>query len=218
MKKSFFLALFGFLFVAFAAFKLCSIDEPQKTTVTVQTPEIKNTFEPQTNVLHEKLPFVTNVSKNQPESKSVADLALLERLKDYEKQISELREAFLNKDCNEKIALFDDLNTLRAFNSEFEDNHLLLNVSGIVQGYVHELTPSYTIKPQNIDLELPKPKIKSKSIYAFGTFGTDTQINHVTYGAGIALTNRKNLYQVQLQNINNTNYASASVGIPLLSW
>jgi hypothetical protein len=45
-----------------------------------------------------------------------------------------------------KQLLFGTAIKLNKFSTKFEDDNLLLNIDGVVQGEVQEVTPSYTIK------------------------------------------------------------------------
>lgn len=209
MKNKFLIGIFALLFVGFLATRLCSPDTVTEK-ITVESPEIKGEFAPEIEVVHQVLPKPTVISKNHTELKK--------RISDYEKEIESLRTAFLEKDCEQKIEVFDEINQLRGFNSTFEDDHLLLNISGVVQGYVHEITPNYTIKTQTIEAPVNLPKLKTKTIHAFGSLGANRDVSHTLYGAGVAYTSDKSFYTVQVQKINNVDYASVSVGIPLLRW
>lgn len=103
----------------------------------------------------------------------------------------------------------DSVNKFRTFNSEFEDDFLRLNIKGVVQGFVHEITPLYTIKERTMEVELPKPTFK-RSVFAFGTLGID----HTSYGVGVGFISKKSVYMVQYE----PQRISLSVGMPLFSW
>jgi hypothetical protein len=48
--------------------------------------------------------------------------------------------------------LFGKAVKLNKFSTKFEDDNLLLNIDGVVQGEVQEVTPSYTIKKKEVQL------------------------------------------------------------------
>lgn len=218
MKNKFWILGLSILLLSFGAFQLCT-HEDEKQTVTITTDEIKGTFEPQIQVIHEVIPGTKEIiERNRKESVASVDAALLQRIAEYEKQLNDLRTEFAALDCNDKTDMFNEVTQLRAFNSHFEDDHLELNISGVVQGYVHELTPSYTIKHKTFDVDLPKPKLKTNTLYVFGSFGANKELNHTQYGGGLALAKKHNITQIRYEKIANQDYISASLGIPLWSW
>lgn len=58
------------------------------------------------------------------------------------------------KDSIERLNLYLKSIELKRFSSKFEDENLLLDINGIVQGEVQEITPTYTIKAKEIPIQI----------------------------------------------------------------
>jgi hypothetical protein len=121
---------------------------PQIVTVTV--PEVHGTFKSQKPINHPMaigpiLPY----SRGQENGKiNITDSILLaqnDSLKlDFAKQTDSLK----------KQLVYEKAIELNKFSTKFEDDNIELNIDGIVQGEVKEVTPNYRIKQREIKAEV----------------------------------------------------------------
>ena len=150
LKKSFpyliIVALIVFIF-----FKDCS-NSPDP--VIIKTPEIKGKFEAKKPV-HVPIvnePIGQNLSKNE-KPKQIIKTIIIENdslLKSYERENDSLK----------KLLMFKKAIQLNTFRSKFEDDNILLNITGIVQGEVKEIKPNYTIKSKEITVKQKEVKFR----------------------------------------------------------
>jgi len=147
LKKSFPYLIIVVLIV-FIFFKDCSNDtEP----IIIKTPEIKGQFEAKKPV---HIPIVNEpiLSKND-KSKQIIKTIIIENdslLKSYERENDSLK----------KLLMFKKAIQLSSFSSKFEDDNLLLNITGIVQGEVKEIKPNYTIKSKEIEVKVKRVRFR----------------------------------------------------------
>jgi hypothetical protein len=83
--------------------------------------------------------------------------------------------------------LFGKAVKLNKFSTKFEDDNLLLNIDGVVQGEVQEVTPSYTIKKKEV-------QVKQKKRYCeFWQWrnGANTQLNTPAAKANLLFQNKR---------------------------
>ncbi len=153
LLKEAFKYLGWFLLIIFIWFHGCSKgDGTQKVTVTV--PEVKGKFEPKKP---EHKPIVINENKKANTQKVFIEnpidpqiLAENEKLKqDFEKANDSIKKLQFAKAVQ-----------LNKFSTDFEDDNILININGIVQGEVKEITPGYKIKEKT--LEVP---VKTKETF-----------------------------------------------------
>ena len=159
LKKSFPYLIIAALIV-FIFFKDCSNAPP--TIIKVKTPEIKGTFEAKKPIqvpitqkpLRQKKPVlsVVEVSKNDKSKKPVPSYVIENDslLKSYERENDSLK----------RVLMFEKAIQLNTFSTKFEDDHLTLNINGVVQGEVHEITPSYVIKSKEIEVKQKEVKFR----------------------------------------------------------
>jgi len=132
----------------FFLFRSCQGNESATQTVKVIVPEVKGSFEAKKPV-HEsilnkaKLPQLKKgetVYKENPIDKKL--LAENEKLK----------KDFAKADSTTKDVIFEKVSTLNKFSSNFEDENIIIDINGIVQGEVKEITPNYKIKEKKIEV------------------------------------------------------------------
>ena len=70
------------------------------------------------------------------------------------------------------------------------DDNLLLNIDGIVQGEVKEITPSYTIKPKKVEVQV-KPKETVFRLLGGLEVGNNTKLDGFAAKANLMLQNKK---------------------------
>jgi len=150
LKKSFpyliIVALIVFIFL-----KDCS-NAPDP--VIIHTPEVSGSFD-SVKPVHVPIvnePIRQNLSKNN-KPKQIIKTIIIENdslLKSYEQENDSLKKALM----------FEKAIQLNTFSSKFEDDNLLLNITGIVQGEVKELKPDYTIKSKEIEVKQKEVKFR----------------------------------------------------------
>jgi len=79
---------------------------------------------------------------------------------------------------------------LNKFYTKFDDDNLVLNIEGVVQGEVKEITPSYTIKEKKIEVPV-KQKETVLRVLAGGGIGLNKELNQAAYNLNLNFQNRK---------------------------
>lgn len=124
-------------------FHSCSNDGKDIQIIKVTVPEVKGTFKPQkpTNTpIGQKTSKGETIYKENPiDPKLIAEN-------------EKLKQDFAKANDSIKKLQFAKAIQLNKFSSTFEDENLLLNINGIVQGEVKEITPNYTIKERKLEV------------------------------------------------------------------
>jgi hypothetical protein len=139
---------------AFLWLKGCtsSNPEPQIAKVEVTVPEVKGNFEPK-KPDHElvKLPKNDNskivIIKNPINQQLVAENEALKLA--FAKETDSLK----------KQLAYEKAVALNNFSTKFEDENLELNIEGVVQGEVKEISPSYKIKERKIETAVKEKQV-----------------------------------------------------------
>lgn len=168
-------------------FRGCSHDAPMPQIAKVNVPIQKGTFEakkPEHKTVNSKIGSYSRHQENGPiYIENPIDPKLLvenEKLKtDFAKANDSIKKLQFNKAIQ-----------LNEFTSKFEDENLVLNVNGFVQGEVKEITPNYIIKEKKIDLPV---KQKETVIRLLGglELGNSTTLDAFKVRANLMLQNRK---------------------------
>jgi hypothetical protein len=182
-----YLAVFALgCFVAFW-FRGCSGSTPKPQTAKVIIEEVKGKFEPKKPV-HEAIVINANNKANVQKGKPVfVENPINEKLiAENEK----LKKDFAKADSATKDVIFEKVAQLNKFSSNFEDENIIINIDGIVQGEVKEITPSYIRK--KIETEVPvKVKETVLRILAGGAIGLNKELNQAAYKLDLNFQNRK---------------------------
>ena len=93
-------------------------------------------------------------------------------------------------DSLKKVIAYNKAIKLNAFSTKFEDENVVLNINGVVQGEVKEVTPNYTIKEKKIEVPV---KVKETVFRLLGglELGNNTQLNDFKLKANLMFQNRK---------------------------
>lgn len=170
-------------------FRGCSGSTPIPQIAKVIVPEVKGNFEP-------KKPVNVQITE-----KNIHDTIVMYKKgqKVYmrnpinEKLIAEnekLKKDFAKADSATKDVIFEKVATLNKFSTKFEDENLVLNIDGVVQGEVKEITPSYIRK--KIVTEVPvKAKETVFRVLVGGGFGLNKELNQAAYKLDLNFQNRK---------------------------
>lgn len=162
--------------------KSCNTGADKIGTVTITVPEKKGSFiatKPSIVVITEdKIIKGDPVIKENPLNQKLLD----------ENRI--LIDKYKSVNDSVKLLMFEKLNELNQFSSEFENDDILININGIARGEVQEITPSYTIKKQDIGVAVPA---KTQSLRVLGgvEVGNTKTLDNLSFKGSVLLQNRK---------------------------
>ena len=95
---------------------------------------------------------------------------------------------FLKMDSLQKIEAYNKAIQINAFKQTFDDKYINAQVTGEVAGEVKQMRLDYTIKPQEIKVDIPKPK---NNFYAGINVANSLQLNKPLFSAGIGIKNKR---------------------------
>ena len=108
------------------------------------------------------------------------------------------------KDSIERLNLYIKAIQLNKFSTKFEDNYLLLNINGIVQGEIQEITPSYTIKERESEAVVKQTYLR---VLAGGAVGINKYLNQGVYKLDVDFQNQKgDILSAEYLRVNNQDY------------
>lgn len=160
-------------------FRGCSDNEKSSVTAKVIVPEVKGKFEPK-KPSHTSVSYVLKPTDAKP---SVLEQNLINENK-------KLKQDFEKANDSIKKLQFAKAIQLNKFSTDFEDDNLLLNIDGIVQGEVKEITPSYTIKPKKVEVQV-KPKETVFRLLGGLELGNNTKLDGFAAKGNLMFQNRK---------------------------
>ena len=167
--------LFGVLF-----FKGCNPELQTAEKIKVVTKEVKGSI-----VTNEK---VINV----PIVKTVKDTAgtgyYVNQIDKLFDENNKMQLEFLKMDSLAKIEAYNKAIQINAFKQQFDDKYINAQVTGEVAGEVKQMRLDYTIKPQEIKVDIPKPK---NNFYAGINVANSLQLNKPLFSAGIGIKNKR---------------------------
>jgi len=100
-----------------------------------------------------------------------------------------------------KKELYKKSTVLNKFSTKFEDDNILLNINGVIQGEVQEITPNYIIKEKKIDV---KPKETMLRLLVGVEVGNNDKFDDFKVKANLMLQNRKGNIMSASFDTNNT--------------
>jgi hypothetical protein len=165
----------------------CEGTKPQIVTVTV--PELRGDFKAQKPVNHPvNIPLV--LPKNDKTKIVKIENPINQELV-AENQA--LKLAFAKEtDSLKKLLAYEKAVQLNNFSTKFVDENMELNIDGVVQGEVKEITPTYKLKERKLDIPV-KLKETVLRVYVGGEVGAQTslEINKLRIKANLMIQNRK---------------------------
>ena len=170
-------------------FRGCSNAQIPNVATKVIVPEVKGDFEPK-KPAHE--PVLIKANSPQLKNRTRKEILQVENPIN-QKLIAEnekLKADFAKATTVEKPLLFDKAIKLNKFYTKFEDDNLILNIDGIVQGEVKEITPNYTIKEKKIEIPV-KQKETVFRLLGGVEFGNNTLLNDFKAKGTIMFQNKK---------------------------
>lgn len=184
------------LLFVFLWFRGCSGSTPTPQIAKVIIPEVKGTFQAKKPV-HEPIPKWSNSTtlkisqSNIDKNDSQNDLMLKnEGLMLLVAENEKLKLDFAKSNDSIKELKYKDAVQLHNFNSKFEDDNLILNINGIVQGEVKEVTPDYTIKEKKMEVPLKQKETVFRLLGGLEV-GNTTKLDAFKLKANLMFQNRK---------------------------
>lgn len=163
----------------------CNRSEIPNNSVKVEVPEVKGNFEPKKPV-HEVVVKPSSWRREKGVTEYVENPIDEKLIAENEK----LKADFSAANDSIKKLHFSKAVQLNKFSTNFEDENLILNIDGIVQGEVKEITPGYTIKKKKIEVPV-KQKETVFRVLAGGSIGVNKELNQAAYQLDLNFQNRK---------------------------
>lgn len=181
--KEFLKYLGWILLFVFLWFRGCSATTPATQTAKVIVPEVKAKFEAKKPV-HE--PVV--IKANSPQLKiSTEPNPLVQKLV---KENERLVQDFAKANDSIKQLSFNKAIQLNKFSTKFEDENVVLNINGVVQGEVKEITPNYTIKERKMEVPVKSKETVFRLLGGL-ELGNNIQLDAFKVKANLMFQNRK---------------------------
>lgn len=185
----------------FFVFRSCQGNEESAVTAKVVVPEVKGTFEA-------KKPIHEAISPKKERTATGKEILQVENPID-KKLIAEnekLKKDFAKANDSIKQLSFNKAIQLNKFSTKFEDENLVLNIDGIVQGEVKEITPNYKIKEKKIEVPV-KVKETVFRVLAGGAIGLNKELNQAVYQLDLNFQNRKgNMFSAEYLKIGSQEF------------
>jgi hypothetical protein len=190
--KELFKYLGWILLFIFLWLKGCSDNEKSLVTAKVVIPKIEGKFKAQKPTHHIVDPNKKVLIKANSPQLTKGNTVFTENTINPEliAEIEKLKQDFEKANDSIKKLMFANSNQISKFSSNFEDEHLILNFEGIVQGEVKEITPNYTIKERRIKVPVP---IKKNNYRVLGGLevGNNATLGDFKLKGGLLLQNPK---------------------------
>jgi len=168
-------------------FRSCQGNEESTVTAKVVVPEVKGKFEAKKPV---HIPITNSVVKEYLTTEKPSFSRSQEVDKKLLAENEKLKKDFAKANDSIKQLSFNKAIQLNKFSTKFEDENLVLNIDGIVQGEVKEITPNYKIKEKKIEVPV-KVKETVFRLLAGVEVGNTTQLDAFKLRANIMFQNRK---------------------------
>lgn len=188
--KEFFKYLGFFILGCFVALWLkgCSESMPKPQIAKVIIPEAKGSFHAKKPV-HEAVVINANNTANMQKGKTITVENPIDGKLIAENE--KLKTAFAKEtDSLKKVIAYNKAIQLNKFSTKFEDENLVLNINGVVQGEVKEIKPNYTIKKKEVEVPV-NVKETVLRVLAGGAIGLNKELNQAVYQLDLNFQNRK---------------------------
>ena len=171
--------------LAFLLYKSCNRSEIPNSLANVIVPETKGSFVPRKPI---QVPVAIPSSRPQEKGNTV----FVENVIDA-KLLAEninLQVDFAKANDSIRKLLYAKTSQLSKFSTTFENDKLILNIDGIVQGEVKEITPSYIWKKQAVEVPI---KTKETVLRLLGglEIGNNINLSNPIFKANLGVQNRK---------------------------
>ena len=180
-KKLNYLTWLGwFLFFIVLFFRGCNTDPQIAEKIKVVTKEIKGETIIKTNIVH--VPITKSVKDTSGTGFYVAQIDKL-----FEEN-QQMQLEFMKMDSLQQIQAYNKAIEINAFKERFSDNYIDAYVSGNVFGNVKEMRFDYTLKPQTITTDAPKPK---NHLYLGVNVANTIEFDKPLFSAGLGIQNKR---------------------------
>ena len=167
--------LFGVLF-----FKGCNPEPQIAEKIKVVTKEVKGSI-----VTNEKVINIPIVRTIKDTAGTGFYINQIDKLFD---ENNKMQLEFLKMDSLQQIEAYNKAIQINAFKQQFDDKYINAQVTGEVAGEVKQMRLDYTIKPQEIKVDIPKRKI---SVLGGVFIANDIQLKKPLFGAELNILNKK---------------------------
>jgi hypothetical protein len=161
-------------------FRGCNPEPQFAEKIKIQTKEVKGKAIIKTNIVH--VPITKKVRDTAGTGFYVAQIDKL-----FEEN-QQMQLEFMKMDSVAKIQAYNKAIEINAFKERFQDNYIDAYVSGEVSGNIKQMRFDYTIKPQTLNVDAPKPK---NHLYLGINVANTLQLNKPLFSAGLGLQNKK---------------------------
>ena len=180
-KKIDYLAYLGWvLLFAVLFFRGCNPETQTAEKIKVVTKEIKGSIITKEKVIN--VPIVRMVKDTAGTGFYVNQIDKL-----FEEN-NKMQLEFLKMDSLQQIQAYNKAIEINAFKQSFDDNYINAQVSGEVMGNVKQMRLDYTIKPQELKVDAPKPK---NNLYLGVNVANTLLLNKPLFSAGIGIKNKR---------------------------
>lgn len=161
-------------------FRGCGSEPQFAEKIKIQTKEVKGKAIIQTNIVH------------VPITKKVRDTAgvgfYVSQIDKLFKENNKMQNEFIKMDSLAKIEAYAKAIEINTFKQSFDDKYINAQVSGEVSGKIHAMKFDYTIKPQTLEVDAPKPK---NNLYLGLNISNTVQLDKPLFSAGIGIRNKR---------------------------
>jgi hypothetical protein len=161
-------------------FRGCNTELQTAEKIKVVTKEIKGSIVTKEKVIN--VPIVRTVKDTAGTGFYVNQIDKL-----FEEN-NKMQNEFLKMDSLQQIQAYNKAIEINAFKQSFDDNYINAQVSGEVMGNVKQMRLDYTIKPQELKVDAPKPK---NNLYLGLNVANNLQLNKPLFSAGIGIKNKR---------------------------
>jgi hypothetical protein len=168
------------LFFIVLFFRGCNTELQTAEKIKVITKEIKGSIVTKEKVIN--VPIVRTVKDTAGSGFYVNQIDKL-----FEEN-NKMQLEFLKMDSLQQIQAYNKAIEINAFKQSFDDKYINAQVSGEVMGNVKQMRLDYTIKPQELKVDAPKPK---NNLYLGVNVANTLQLNKPLFSAGIGIKNKR---------------------------
>jgi hypothetical protein len=168
------------LFFIVLFFRGCNPELQTAEKIKVVTKEVKGKTIIKTNIVH--VPITKKVRDTSGTGFYVAQIDKL-----FEEN-NQMQLEFMKMDSLQQIQAYNKAIEISAFKERFTDNYIDAYVSGNVAGNVKEMRFDYVIKPQTLNVDLPKVR---NNFYVGVNVANTLLLDKPLFSAGLGIQNKK---------------------------
>lgn len=166
-------------------FRGCNRSEIPNSSVKVIVPETKGSF-----VVKKPIQVSLVIPSSRSQEKGILSFSQRQQNDALLSENISLKADFAKANDSIKKLQFAKSIELNKFSTKFEDENLLLNIEGVVQGEVKSISPNYTIKEKEVKVPV---KTKETFLRLLGglEIGNNKQLSNPIFKANLGVQNRK---------------------------